>query len=301
MICPNCQSELPEGSKFCLNCGAKLDGAAENSTAAEARETAFVKLPTLEKLLGGSAPGPQEAAAPEEDQQPGPEPETETEAAEPERESAPEEETPAAEEEKPEKAQHQDIPPELAGIDEDQRFKSLGPSYDPVPEEPLNALQNKNKRMLILLIVCSFVLAAAIFLVGYFLVPGGADPSLAPADIADSWSIRFDIKNVDQSGVETKTVITGMAQISYDDGDYVLISIMPVEVIKDGAAVSEEELLEVVADCQPVYGLLKDGVLYFNSPLDAVQGQLAVPMGSRGGSASFTLANAGRLDFRISK
>jgi len=34
MICPNCQKEIVDGSKFCYNCGAKLAGEAGGAAAA---------------------------------------------------------------------------------------------------------------------------------------------------------------------------------------------------------------------------------------------------------------------------
>lgn len=59
-ICSKCGSQLPDGAKFCLNCGAQSSGSPENSQSYQAgnskRETVFEgeihKCPSCGEVLG---------------------------------------------------------------------------------------------------------------------------------------------------------------------------------------------------------------------------------------------------------
>jgi phage shock protein PspC (stress-responsive transcriptional regulator) len=60
MICPNCQKEIADGSKFCYNCGARLAGDAQPAATPASTYTAPTKRlmrSSRDKKLGGVCAG----------------------------------------------------------------------------------------------------------------------------------------------------------------------------------------------------------------------------------------------------
>ena len=78
MFCENCGNQLPDGAKFCLNCGSKVElseaadaAQGEAAAAAEAVETEAVKKTDMEAASGSA---PDQPTAPADTPQPMPEP-----------------------------------------------------------------------------------------------------------------------------------------------------------------------------------------------------------------------------------
>lgn len=78
MFCENCGNQLPDGAKFCLNCGSKVElseaadaAQGEAAAAAEAVETEAVKETDMEAASGSA---PDQPTAPADTPQPMPEP-----------------------------------------------------------------------------------------------------------------------------------------------------------------------------------------------------------------------------------
>ena len=78
MFCENCGNQLPDGAKFCLNCGSKVElseaadaAQGEAAAAAEAVETEAVKETDMEAASGAA---PDQPTAPADTPQPMPEP-----------------------------------------------------------------------------------------------------------------------------------------------------------------------------------------------------------------------------------
>src|ERR1700719_624462 len=57
MLCPKCQKEVVEGSKFCYNCGAQLTGQAGESTGGFAAPPKRLMRSSRDKKLGGVCAG----------------------------------------------------------------------------------------------------------------------------------------------------------------------------------------------------------------------------------------------------
>ena len=57
MICPNCQKEIADGSKFCYNCGAKLAADAPPAPACVAAPPKRLMRSSRDKKLGGVCAG----------------------------------------------------------------------------------------------------------------------------------------------------------------------------------------------------------------------------------------------------
>ncbi len=55
MLCPNCQKEIADGSKFCYNCGANLTGTATPSPAVAAPKRLMRS--STDKKIGGVCAG----------------------------------------------------------------------------------------------------------------------------------------------------------------------------------------------------------------------------------------------------
>lgn len=57
MICPNCQKEIADGSKFCYNCGAKLAADAAGPAPAAAPPVKRLMRSSRDKKIGGVCAG----------------------------------------------------------------------------------------------------------------------------------------------------------------------------------------------------------------------------------------------------
>jgi phage shock protein PspC (stress-responsive transcriptional regulator) len=57
MICPNCQKEIADGSKFCYNCGAKLAAGAPGPAVAVAPPVKRLMRSSRDKKIGGVCAG----------------------------------------------------------------------------------------------------------------------------------------------------------------------------------------------------------------------------------------------------
>jgi phage shock protein C len=57
MVCPSCQKEIAEGSKFCYNCGANLAGAPGAGTAPAASPVKRLVRSSTDKKIGGVCAG----------------------------------------------------------------------------------------------------------------------------------------------------------------------------------------------------------------------------------------------------
>ena len=64
MFCENCGNQMPEGSKFCINCGAKI-AAPETPDTAQAESAVTVDVAEAEAASGGSAPASEQQPAPQ--------------------------------------------------------------------------------------------------------------------------------------------------------------------------------------------------------------------------------------------
>jgi phage shock protein PspC (stress-responsive transcriptional regulator) len=57
MLCPKCQKDVAEGSKFCYNCGAQLTGQAAPPAAGYAAPAKRLMRSTRDKKIGGVCAG----------------------------------------------------------------------------------------------------------------------------------------------------------------------------------------------------------------------------------------------------
>jgi len=57
MICPHCQKEIADGSKFCYNCGTKLAADAPGPTVAAAAAAKRLMRSSRDKKIGGVCAG----------------------------------------------------------------------------------------------------------------------------------------------------------------------------------------------------------------------------------------------------
>jgi phage shock protein PspC (stress-responsive transcriptional regulator) len=57
MVCPKCQKEVVEGSKFCCNCGAQLTGQAASSAGGYAGPVKRLMRSSRDKKIGGVCAG----------------------------------------------------------------------------------------------------------------------------------------------------------------------------------------------------------------------------------------------------